>query len=144
MAGRAKIRSVILCDDIRREDNGKEILIGVYNGVILFPKFPAVLRQLILRIEYDGVDKPKHRLRLALIDSQNQMIFEAEGEAEAAVPSDPSVFAVRLGALRFDQSTRLNVRFGIDGPARMVGWFEVRDVTKQNTLASQVANAASK
>lgn len=34
------LSSVILCDDVRREDNGKDILIGVYTGDVLVPKFP--------------------------------------------------------------------------------------------------------
>jgi hypothetical protein len=33
----------IVCDDIRREDNGKEIIIGVYSGSIVVPQFPATL-----------------------------------------------------------------------------------------------------
>lgn len=37
------IREVIVCDDIRREDNGKAILIGVYYGHIVLRQFPATL-----------------------------------------------------------------------------------------------------
>ena len=33
----------VLCDDIRKEDNGKLILIGVYTGNILVSTFPAHL-----------------------------------------------------------------------------------------------------
>lgn len=31
----------VICDDIRREDNGKQILIGVYSENIGIPSFPA-------------------------------------------------------------------------------------------------------
>ena len=34
---------VLVCDDIRREDNGKEIIIGVYSSGILVRSFPADL-----------------------------------------------------------------------------------------------------
>ena len=34
----------LVCDEIRREDNGKLIMIGVYVGEILVPTFPANLR----------------------------------------------------------------------------------------------------
>lgn len=37
------IKTALVCDDIRREDNGKQILIGVYNDKILVPQFPAPL-----------------------------------------------------------------------------------------------------
>lgn len=35
--------TVVACDDIRREDSGKVILIGVYNNVIQVNNFPAAL-----------------------------------------------------------------------------------------------------
>jgi hypothetical protein len=33
----------IVCDDVRREISGKDILIGVYQGAILVPRFPVNL-----------------------------------------------------------------------------------------------------
>jgi hypothetical protein len=38
---RMEIKTVVICDDARREDNGKSILIGVYNSDMIFPSFPA-------------------------------------------------------------------------------------------------------
>ena len=38
-----KLRFGVLCDEIRREDNGKLIFIGVYGSNILVPAFPAAL-----------------------------------------------------------------------------------------------------
>lgn len=37
----SKITSVIICDDVRREMSGKDILIGVYSGTINVPAYPA-------------------------------------------------------------------------------------------------------
>src|SRR5215472_4088319 len=34
---------VVFCDDIRREVTGKEILIGVYSGNLMVPRFPAAI-----------------------------------------------------------------------------------------------------
>jgi len=36
------VAAVVLCDDIRLEQNNKHILIGVYNGTIVVQNFPAV------------------------------------------------------------------------------------------------------
>ena len=38
-----KITTALLCDDARKEDNGKEVLIGVYTGDVLVSEFPAQL-----------------------------------------------------------------------------------------------------
>ncbi|KVK43573.1 hypothetical protein BCY90_17415 [Agrobacterium deltaense] len=36
----AEVRSAIICDDIRKEITGKDILIGVYSGAITVPSYP--------------------------------------------------------------------------------------------------------
>ena len=40
------IKHMIVCDEVRREDNGKRIIIGVYTNTILVPEFPFVLPSL--------------------------------------------------------------------------------------------------
>ena len=39
-SNRPKVHAVVICDDIRQEDNGKYILIGVYVGNIIFSDLP--------------------------------------------------------------------------------------------------------
>lgn len=39
-----KLLIALICDDWRREDNGKEILIGIYTGGIVVPQMPIVLQ----------------------------------------------------------------------------------------------------
>ena len=41
--GGARLKFAILCDDGRREDNGKIMLIGIYGANIVIPVFPANL-----------------------------------------------------------------------------------------------------
>ncbi|MEZ5887665.1 MAG: hypothetical protein R3D56_12395 [Paracoccaceae bacterium] len=44
-----EVNTALLCDDVRREDNGKLILIGVYTGGIVFSgPFPAALSNLFV------------------------------------------------------------------------------------------------
>lgn len=38
-----RCETAILCDQVRREDNGKLILIGVYGGGVLLDSYPATL-----------------------------------------------------------------------------------------------------
>ena len=47
-----EIKTVIFCDDIRKEITNKDILIGVYAGDIVVPSFPTPLA-LALWIEID-------------------------------------------------------------------------------------------
>ena len=45
---RSRIEYAIICDDLRREDNGKLLIIGAYGGEILVSDLPAVLSLRIL------------------------------------------------------------------------------------------------
>lgn len=38
-----KVQNAIVCDHVRKEDNGKHLIIGVYPNDILVPDFPATI-----------------------------------------------------------------------------------------------------
>ena len=128
MKRKLHIRAITICDDMRREDNGKEILIGVYNGIILLPRFPAALRQLCIRVEYEWTGAPKHSFKLVVTSEDGKIVLlESEGESELGNPSDPAVIGIGVGPIHFAKPTRFNIRFGVEGPPRPVGWFAVRE-----------------
>ena len=93
--GPMKLIVVIICDDVRREDNGKEIIIGVYTSEIIVSSLPANLNLVFwVMLEPNGMDTLAFDLRL--IGAQDQSL--AAGSATAALP-DPyklSSFHIRL------------------------------------------------
>jgi hypothetical protein len=57
--------SAIFCDDIRREDNGKELLLGVYSGSLQVPILPApVMLSVWVPFERSGIGKVPIEFRL--------------------------------------------------------------------------------
>jgi hypothetical protein len=55
----------IFCDDVRREDNGKELLIGVYSGSLQLPILPApVMLSVWVPFERSGIGKVPIEFRL--------------------------------------------------------------------------------
>ena len=52
MASNFTLRSMIICDDLRREDNGKDIIIGVYNDDLVFGSFPGAVSALFFRVAF--------------------------------------------------------------------------------------------
>jgi hypothetical protein len=114
-------RSIIISDDIRKEDNGKELLIGVYSGGIRFlAERPGKLRQLCFRLEleYDGGDRkasfgfefaapsgtvliniPERQIQLAaehgraiVVLSHFDLVMYEEGRHAIKVTTDAGVF----------------------------------------------------
>lgn len=77
----------VFCDDIRREDNGKAILIGVYTGDLI----PAVLPSkfpLSLWIDVRGLSKGQHKLKIDVslpggknIGVEGQLAVDEPGQA---------------------------------------------------------------
>ena len=63
-----KIRSAIVCDDIRQEKNNKHILIGVYASSIRVAELPGALGLSY----YAQVEAPEHNIG-------DELIFEVEG-----------------------------------------------------------------
>ena len=64
-SARIKPLCAIFCDDIRREDNGKELLIGVYSGSLQLPVFPApVMLSVWVPFERSGIGKVPIEFRL--------------------------------------------------------------------------------
>lgn len=62
---KAEIVYAILCDDTRREANGKDILIGVYSGSLLVKEFPVKLTLCLwLHVDTAGHGEVKFEIRV--------------------------------------------------------------------------------
>lgn len=113
------ISSVIICDDARREDNGKDILIGVYSGDIIVPSFPAALG-LSFWFEY-SFDRPGVQdIKFRVVTDRGTELFgvgfkvQVEGQNQSgsfsvgpvAIPmTDPGVLSVQMQQGEDDWST---------------------------------------
>ncbi|MBZ5550465.1 MAG: hypothetical protein LAO22_21320 [Acidobacteriia bacterium] len=84
-----KHKYTLICDDVRREDNGKLIIIGVYQKVIALPQIPFILPSLtffqVLESDRPGMWSVKIRIQHLesgknLIDGAGQIGFQQVGE----------------------------------------------------------------
>jgi hypothetical protein len=76
-----KITSLIICDDIRREASGKEILIGVYSKDIIVKDIPTRLPQLSFRISValEHANFKKMRFSLSSPSRQTKKVISEFG-----------------------------------------------------------------
>lgn len=69
-----RVRSALVCDDVRQEDNGKTLLIGVYGKDLHAGEKPAMLR-LYLHIAFDvDADENEIDLRMCALSESIQRI----------------------------------------------------------------------
>ena len=118
--------ALIICDDLRVEINGKQILIGVYAGDIIFPSFPAKLNQLLFRVEIRGNSEKNEHIIFKVKASDGTQLLEVVGQAPLADPNENSVFIFGLHQPVFDKAERYVVEFGYDGAIEEIGEFKVR------------------
>lgn len=81
---------VIVCDDIRVEQNGKFILIGVYTGSILVESFENTM-SLCFWLRFHGL-KPGRHSNTFTIFHNGKILFKADGILEADDAETPQGF----------------------------------------------------
>ena len=84
-----EFRSVIVCDDIRKEVTGKEILIGVYSGEIVLRSFPNQFPA-SLWIEADTPKAGKHEVVLR-VSLTNKPPFQIKFAIDVRRPGTSSI-----------------------------------------------------
>jgi hypothetical protein len=120
--------AAIVCDDLRQETSGKDILIGVYRGDMLVNDFPIPLKLAIwmpLKVISAGdvVD-----FKVGVIDSKTEKtILETKG-ANFSVSRSDIPFVVRLPnvAIIIEGATLLHIGFKqSDGPWKIASQLAV-------------------
>ena len=79
MATTHKLVSLIMCDDCRKEDNGKDIIIGVYTGAMIVPVLPFLLSTFALRFEIIPQQLEYKKAVAFMKNPREEEIFRVEG-----------------------------------------------------------------
>ena len=73
-----KVQNIILCDEVRKEDNGKNFIIGVYPHNILIEDFPATI-VLTLWIQFHAEENGPLSVEFRAIDKNKNTLTRGEG-----------------------------------------------------------------
>jgi hypothetical protein len=87
----------IFCDDVRHENTGKQILIGVYNGDLVVESLPALLPVFNFVIHYrerKGESELPVKIVITVPTPEDQRIFEIDIPREALKQVTPATDAV--------------------------------------------------
>jgi hypothetical protein len=124
-----RVRSVLICDDVRQEKNGKEILIGVYRDVIVVKDIPYVMPGVFFWIS-TGPAKAVvgKRFGFKVTDPANNAIAKSIGmvSGPSEHPEEPYVIRIRIENLVLTQAGKYAIFFGEPGHEDQVSSFIVR------------------
>jgi hypothetical protein len=121
-----QVQSVIVCDDVRQETSGKEILIGVYNSLAYVKSFPALFPRICFRLAVN-VDPPGvYSFTIIIEEGTGRSFIQVAHSVEVTQVEAPALIGVVLQQFVADKPMVLLVRFGLDREPEIVAKFKVR------------------
>jgi hypothetical protein len=106
------IEFALLCDDVRREITGKDIIIGVYGEELTTPTFPAVLVfNLFMRARFPQPNT-RYLVEFRVIGPSEQPLTQSAKSILISPPADgPPTSTVSLGGIPLQIQSPGLVRF---------------------------------
>lgn len=94
------------CDDIRHENSGKMILIGVYSSIMYVPSYPVVLPKLCISIKAVTPASTPFEKLIMRIYRDDELLFEVSADADKLVAEldidvETDASNIRIHAMQF-------------------------------------------
>lgn len=105
----------ITCEDLRREDNGKLLILGMFTGNIGTPQIPFAMPSLtfIQFFEADAIANHQVRMRLTHLES-GQQLAEAHAMVNVVQPG-PVMLPLKLPNIVFNDRGTYSMATEVDG-----------------------------
>jgi hypothetical protein len=118
-------RNVLVCDEIREEVGGKQLIIGAYAGVILIPFLPFFSPKISVRFEIK-VDKPHYDHAECTVFRPNGSIFYHDTRAfDIRYPEFATAIIFVLNGLIFEHTGEYALLLAMDSAPMAVGNFSI-------------------
>lgn len=108
-ANKISIPTAIICDDVRREDNGKEILIGVYTGDMIFAQLPGTMRACIWLPWWGKTSAKRTEKFWWRISDQGKPLIEGAFDIDTKGVEGSGTVGIGNLTLRFDEPTIMTI-----------------------------------
>jgi hypothetical protein len=119
-----KVIAVLVCDDVRREINGKEILIGVYSGgSILLQYFPTMINP-VFWCQFIPMRPGKISTSFRLTNESGVEFYQFGGELTAGAAREPGSVAISGQPIQAHSEMRLVLQMKVGGSE----WTTIQEV----------------
>jgi hypothetical protein len=129
----------LLCDDVRREDNGKFIILGLYTPDIVVPAVPFAVPSLCLFTVFDADESGQHGFSFKLKLGET---IVAGGSGKLTGVSGSGALPIKFGGLQL-AAGRYTFTLDIEGNQTIIHEFGVL-LRVQTMSASTAAPSTSK
>ena len=116
-------RSLLLCDEIREEIGGKQIIIGAYSGAILIPYTPFFAQRLTIRFEINADASRYEHVECTILRPNHSIFHHSEMAYDLKYPEFPFSLYFVATAITFEQPGEHTVLLAMDSTPTSVGSF---------------------
>ena len=116
---------VLICDDIRLEVNGKQILIGTYNEIMVVPNFPANVTlsfRVAVRMHRIGFDSCRFRVSAP----NGAILSDVTGNVTSQTTDEHVTFTFQRLVFLLSEPAEYLIEFGLGDSLKKVGRLLVR------------------
>jgi len=109
-------RYILICDDVRREDNGKLILIGLYLPDMVVQQIPFLMPTLSFFLNLESDRPGTFAFRITIQHQESGTILgQAMGMIPVANPAAPIIIPVKVGGVQFNSAGLYSFSMSVDG-----------------------------
>lgn len=110
-----KVVSIVIADEVRREDSGQFMFVGSYDEVKL-PKYPTRRRPLFVVVAVEDIPAGDHSVSVKVISHSSQQAMEAEPDRITTKGDGSSaMFVIELDGFFFPSVGAYTFVIGFDG-----------------------------
>jgi hypothetical protein len=125
MATTYRLVSLIICDDCRREDNGKDIIIGTYTGAMISPTLPIILPTFVLRFEIIPHQIEYKKTVASMKNPLGEEMFRVEGILSVGRPQYGASFFYKVSPLVITMAGDHTIHLGLDEEPEQIAVFTI-------------------
>jgi len=122
-----KLRHVLVCEEVRREVSGKDMLLGVFEDTIVVQSMPAVIDRLFFRIAIDCDPSYNDDYSFSVVSPDKQELIEGSGKALAPPEGNKNrLFGFAMRNFPAQLEGEYEIRFALNTKPKKIWSFTVR------------------
>ena len=121
-----KLIDWMICDDIRVEDNGKTIIIGIYHDNILVPSLPFIMPKLVTWTKWDIKESPLKKFEFQIKAPDGKVIGRVPGEPSKKASGKKAILQIAISPFVIKEAGEYKIDAKINGEDCHIGTFEVQ------------------
>lgn len=124
--GTPKLIDWMICDDVRVEDNGKTIIIGIYHDNIIVPGLPFVMPNLVTWTKWDITKGLIKKFEFTISSPDGKVMGHVRGEPSAKAFGKKAILQIAISPFAIKEAGEYRIDAKINETDVLIGSFEVQ------------------